>query len=92
MSVTQSRGGGQSMRKTQTSTWTELIDRVPLMNEDGSRDVLDPDAADALLSPLGVGQGQRQSFLNELLPDLGIGSVEDLGGEQLSEILQGILA
>lgn len=90
MSVTQSRGGGRSMRK-QTSTWTELLDRVPLMNEDGSRDVLDPDAADALLFTLGGGQSQRQAFLNELLPDLGIGSVEDLGGEQLSELLQGIL-
>lgn len=94
MSVTQERGGGRSGRKTLTGTYAELIDRLPLMNEDGSRDVLDPDRAAALLQDiLGPGQGprQRQDFFDWLLPGLGISSVDDLYGADLSDILEGIL-
>lgn len=77
---------------TQAATWGELIDREPLMNEDGSRDELYPDVAAALLANAGLTERkQRQVFLNELLPEIGIASVADLGGQSLTELLEGIL-
>jgi len=80
------------MRRTQRNVWGELLGREPLMYEDGSRDELDLDLAAALLSNLGIqGSSERQNFLDQLLPDLGIASVDDLGGESLTEVLQGIL-
>lgn len=80
------------MRRTQTGTWGELLDRVPLMDDEGNRDELDPDLAAALQSELGLqGPKQRQAFLDELLPAYGITSVDDLGGYSLTEVLEGIL-
>ncbi len=82
------------MRRTQTSTWGELLDRVQPFYEDGTRDELDPDLASALLEGVfgsNPGPKQRQAFLDELLPAYGICCVEDLGGESLTEVLEGIL-
>lgn len=91
---------------TQSATWgrVELLDRgSELVNEDGSRDELDPDLAAALQAHLGLTVEARhpgthsssnaglRAFLNELLPDLGIASMEDLNGVSLTAILEGIL-
>lgn len=80
---------------TQKAAWKgfELLDRGSvLVTEDGTSDDLDPDLTAALLASMDAGSpaGVRE-FLTEVLADVGIADMEDLGGEQLSEIVQGIL-
>lgn len=80
---------------TQKAAWKgfELIDRESvLVDEDGGKDDLDPDLTAALLSAMETGtpQGVRE-LLTEILADEGAAEMEDLDGEQLSSIVQGIL-
>lgn len=83
-----------------------FIDRDSiLINEDGTTDVLDPDLLAAVQTFLETGSGVAdkrnpgrystadpglRAFLNELLPDIGIASMEDLNGESLESLLEGI--
>lgn len=81
---------------TQSREWCGFyfIDRdSDLLNEDGSRYPLDPDTSAALQANLGsVNARQLNAFLQELMPELGIASMEDLPpGVPLEAILEGIL-
>lgn len=70
----------------------ELLDRdSELINEDGSRDELDPESVQSYLSALGLTDPTEiRNFLRELTNDWEITSLEDLAGESLSSILEGI--
>ena len=72
-----------------------------LINEDGSREDLKPDLAAALLSvignvprfgPRGFEARDVATLLREILADIGVASMEDMGATSLSELLQGILS
>lgn len=94
---------------TQAATWGgfHFIDRQSdLVNEDGSRDCLDPDLAQALIQTLGPTTNRPlyandrtahdedphlKAALREILTDIGIADMDDLGGVSLEELLQGIL-
>lgn len=80
---------------TQAKVWGDFyfLDRQSdLLNEDGSRDILDPDLAAALIENIGAGSpAGLNALLQELMPELGVGSMEDLPAVPLEEILQGIL-
>ncbi len=93
---------------TQAATWGgyHFLDRQSeLVNEDGSRDCLDPDLAQALIQTLGpttnrplyANDPQRfedshlKAALLEILPDIGIADMADISGVSLEELLQGIL-
>lgn len=80
---------------TQKAAWKgfELLDRQSVLIEgDGAKDELEPDLAAALQAAIGpqTDAGLR-SFLTELLADAGIASMDDLDGEQLTSLVQGIL-
>lgn len=80
---------------TQKAAWKgfEFIDRQSvLIDEDGGKDDLDPDLTAALLDAMETStpQGVRE-FLTEILADAGVGDMADLGTEQLSSIVGGIL-
>lgn len=81
---------------TISKTWKdfELLDRQStLINEDGSKDELNPELAQALLAHLGpMPEAGLRTFLRDLLADEGIASLEDLSGESLTTIIQGILS
>lgn len=80
--------------QSQSAAWGELdlLDRTPLVAEDGSRANLDPDLTAAIVESIGAGSpAGLRAFVNELLYSEGIVSMEDLNGEQLTEIIQGIL-
>ena len=64
-----------------------------LMNEDGSRDPLNPELSQALQDAIGAGSPRAlNAFLQEILPDLGVGSMEDLPAIPLETLLEGILS
>lgn len=80
---------------TQKAAWKgfELLDRQSVLaTEDGTKEELDPELAATIQAALGpqTDVGLR-SFLTELLADAGIGDMDDLGGEQLTSLVQGIL-
>ncbi len=72
----------------------ELLDRSSeLINEDGSRDDIDPLLTTALMSSLGFDDPMGvRAFLRELTNDIGIATLEDLNGETLTNLLEGILS
>ncbi len=85
-----------------------FIDRdSDLYNEDGSRDALDLDLIAAIQTGLESGSGVAdtrnpgrystadpglRALLNELMPDIGIGSMEDIDNASLESILEGIFS
>lgn len=79
---------------TQSGLWGgyELLERDSvLINGLGTTDILDRELAEALQTHLGITSPQAmRHFLGELLPDLGITDMGDLGGYDLTEILEGI--
>ena len=91
---------------TQAATWGNFnfLDRHSvLVLEDGSRDSIDPELTAALLTTIDARpnkRGHRRNaedqalgpFLREVLSDLGIGSMEDIGEATLAELLEGTLS
>lgn len=86
---------------TQAAAWKgrpgtrgyELLDRQSvLVDEDGNPGDLDPDLTAALRDAIDpVSDWGIREFLDEVLADVGIADMDDLGGEQLSSVLEGIL-
>lgn len=93
--ATPGTGTAVSVSRTSKATWGGFLflDRDSLLiNEDGSTDELDPELASALLSVFDSTTEQSlKAFLDELIPDLDIGSMEDLDADSLKELLQGTL-
>jgi len=81
---------------TQSREWGGFyfLDRdSELMNEDGSRYPLNPDLSAALQDAIGAGSPRAlNAFLQELIPSLGIGSMEDMPAIPLETLLEGILS
>ncbi len=86
---------------TQAAAWKgrpgtrghELLDRQSvLVDEDGNPGDLAPDLTAALRDAIDpVSDWGIREFLDEVLADVGIADMDDLGGEQLSSVLEGIL-
>lgn len=80
---------------SQSKVWAdfELIDRQSvLVNEDGSKDELQPELAQALQAALGpMPKPAMRTFLRDVLADVGIADMADLDGTTITEIVQGIL-
>jgi len=80
---------------TQAKVWGDfyfLERQSELLNEDGSRDILDPDLAAALIHNAGLDNNPKglNAFLQELMPELGVGSMEEIPAVPLEELLEGI--
>lgn len=80
---------------TQTKTWAnfELLDRQSiLINEDGSKDELNPELAQALRDHLyPMPDKAIREFIRDILADIGVADMADLSGADLTTILRGIL-
>ena len=81
--------------KTEKAAWggVELLDRESVfVLDDGDSAILEPELAQALQSAIGLTNAAGlRGFLNEVLWSEGIGTMDELGGESLTNILQGIL-
>lgn len=81
--------------KTEKATWGgfELLDRDSvLVNDDGGTAILEPELAQALQAAIGLNNAAGlRGFLNEVLWSEGIGTMDELGGESLTNLIQGIL-
>lgn len=93
---------------TQSSAWGGFlfIDRDSvLVNDDGTKDALDPDLIEALQAGFESGSGVAdtrnpgrystadpglRALFNELMPEIGIGSMDDLDNSTLEQLLEGI--
>lgn len=80
---------------TQRAAWkkVELLDRQSdLINPDGSKFELQIDLVKALQDSLGpMNEIGLRTFIQDVLRDAGVNSLEDLGGYTITDILQGIL-
>ncbi len=81
--------------KTNRAAWGgfNFLDRESvLVDEDGGTSVLDPELASVLQSAISpFTEGTLTAFLNEVMDDLALYTMEDLGGESLEALLEGIL-
>ena len=95
-----------SQAKTERTTWGRFnfIDRDSvLVDEDGNPDILDSGLAAALIEQLQTNwrpvENERQRStpdfalpLQDILTDIGVGSMEDIDNATLAELLEGILS
>lgn len=90
---------------TQKAAWGGFIflDRdSDLFNEDGTRDVLEPELVAFLQAGFDSGSGVAdpgnrftadpglRAFMNELMAEIDVASMEDLDGASLESLLEGI--
>ncbi|MCL5459826.1 hypothetical protein M3M33_14415, partial [Loigolactobacillus coryniformis] len=71
----------------------ELLDRESVfVLDDGDSAILEPELAQALQSAIGLTNAAGlRGFLNEVLFAEGIVTMDELGGESLTSLIQGIL-
>ena len=93
--VARTHRAGYARGQSEKAVWGgfELLDRGSvLVGEGGDPDALEAELAAALQSAIGPSNPRAlRAFLNELLPEIGVGSMDELGGESLATVLQGIL-
>ena len=79
---------------TQAKVWKDIeyLDRKSIfINEDGSKVELNKDLAEALQSQLGMNEVGLRNFIQDVMRDEGIASMDDIYPATITEILEGIL-